>query len=266
MKLIKYRSANGPAWAIAQPDGSFRAVVGDILGDFAAGASVDPGPERLAPVASDHLFAVGANYTSHVAEARAAGIALPDYFYWLIKAPGSLLDPDGEIRIPVSDHKIDYEAELCIVLKKTARNLTPENALEHVLGYTVANDVTARGWQMDRHSGPTIAKSFDTFGPIGPVLVTPDELPLPLELALATRVNGVTLQRGNTRDLIYDVPAMLVELSRDRTLPAGCAILTGNPPGSQAFSPRPQWLKPGDLVEVEIEGIGVLRNRVVAGS
>jgi 2-keto-4-pentenoate hydratase/2-oxohepta-3-ene-1,7-dioic acid hydratase in catechol pathway len=159
--------------------------------------------------------------------------------------------------------KVDYECELAVVIGKTCKNVSRTKALEYVLGYTCGNDVSARDWQLERSGGQWCrGKSFDTFAPLGPCLATPDELPCPLALRIRTEVNGETLQDWNTSDMIFDVPALIEFLSGSTTLLPGTVILTGTPHGVGMARTPPRWLRPGDVVSVEIEGIGRLTNPV----
>jgi 2-keto-4-pentenoate hydratase/2-oxohepta-3-ene-1,7-dioic acid hydratase in catechol pathway len=157
--------------------------------------------------------------------------------------------------------EVDYECELAVVIGRHALDVAPQEALGYVLGYTAANDVTARLWaKVSRTRG----KGFDTFCPLGPVLVTADEIPDPQRLSLGTRVNGVQLQRGNTADMIFPVAELVSYLSRDTTLLPGTVILTGTPPGSAVTRTPSTYLKDGDRVEVELERVGTLSNPVQA--
>ena len=158
---------------------------------------------------------------------------------------------------------MDYECELAVVIGTTCKNVTRERALDHVLGYTCANDVTARDWQRQRGGSQWCrGKTFDTFAPMGPCLVTRDEIPHPNKLALRTRVNGETLQEWNTDDMIFDVPTLIEFLSGSTTLAPGTVILTGTPHGVGMARTPPRWLQPGDTVEIEVEKIGRLSNPV----
>ncbi|MCE9541907.1 MAG: fumarylacetoacetate hydrolase family protein [Verrucomicrobia bacterium] len=160
--------------------------------------------------------------------------------------------------------QVDYEGELAVIIGKTCRNVTRENALSHVLAYTVANDISARDWQKDWGGSQWCrGKSFDTFAPMGPWMVTPDEILNPNALRITTKVNGEILQDSNTGDMIFDVPALIEFLSADTTLSVGTIILTGTPSGVGVGRTPQHWLHPGDRVEVEIEGIGRLENLVV---
>lgn len=267
MRLIRHLTPTGPAYAALQPDGTALTLEGD---PFAAvkprtvGAPFAPG-KLLAPVAPPNILGIGLNYLSH---AREIGRPLPEFPMIFVKTTNTVQNPGDPIILPRSQntsHEVDYECELAVVIGRTAKNVPRERALEHVLGYTIANDVSARDWQFKWGGGQFCqGKGFDTFCPLGPVLVTPDELPEPGRLAIRTRVNGELRQSSSTADLIFDVPALIAFLSASKTLLPGTVLLTGTPSGvGAAFSP-PRFLLPGDTVEIEIEGIGTLSNPVIA--
>lgn len=217
----------------------------------------------LAPMVPAAILCIGLNYRQHAEEMNAKIPKFPILFF---KNPSSLLDPGSPIRIPRKhiSTQVDYEGELAIVIGKSCLNTTRENALEHVMGYTVANDVSARDWQKEWGGSQWCrGKSFDSFAPMGPWMVTRDEIPDPNTLRITTRVNGETLQDSYTGDMIFDVPALIEFLSGDTTLPVGTVILTGTPSGVGVGRTPQRWLRPGDRVEVEIDGIGVLSNPVV---
>jgi 2-keto-4-pentenoate hydratase/2-oxohepta-3-ene-1,7-dioic acid hydratase in catechol pathway len=182
------------------------------------------------------------------------------------KNPASIQHPDEPIVLPrhLRSDKVDFEAELAVVIGKNCNNATLENALEFVLGYTCANDVSARDWQKEWGGGQWCrGKSFDTFCPLGPWIVSPDEFGDPQNKRIQCRVNGDTMQDWTTGDMIFSVAELIVFLSGSTTLLPGTVILTGTPHGVGAGRKPPVFLKAGDVVEVEIEGIGVLRNSVV---
>jgi 2-keto-4-pentenoate hydratase/2-oxohepta-3-ene-1,7-dioic acid hydratase in catechol pathway len=262
VKLIRHLTPTGPAWAVLQPDGSARAVEGDLAGFRATDKVVTPG-KLLSPLAPATIICIGLNYAKHAAE---GGKPPPERPIWFLKLPGAVV-PSGEaIRLPQKQPstKVDYEAELAIVLGRECRNATRANALDFVAGYTCANDVSARDWQRDFGGGQwNHAKSFDTFCPLGPVLVTKDEIPNPNALRIRSLLNGRVMQDSNTSDMIFDVPAIIEFLSADKTLPAGTLILTGTPEGVGFARQPPVWLQPGDTIAVEIERIGTLTNTVV---
>ncbi len=265
MKLIRHLTSTGPAYAALQPDGTALEITGDpfahthVVTDRVVALG-----KRLAPTASNAplIIGIGLNYAKHAAE---GGKAPPDRPMWFVKLPGAVQHPGDPIRLPRNQPttKTDYEAELAIVLGRECRDATLENALSYVLGYTCANDVSARDWQRDFGGGQFChAKSFDTFCPLGPVLVTPAELANPNTLRIRSILNGTVMQDSSTADMIFDVPAIIAFLSADKTLPAGTVILTGTPEGVGFAQKPPVWLKPGDTISVEIEGIGTLTNSV----
>ena len=218
--------------------------------------------DLLAPLVPSTILCIGLNYRQHAEEMSAK---IPKFPILFLKNPSALLNPMAPIRIPrkLASTQVDFEGELAIVIGKSCLNATRENALDHVLGYTVANDVSARDWQKEWGGSQWCrGKSFDTFAPMGPWLVTTDEIPDPNRLHIMTRVNGETLQDSNTGDMIFDVPALIEFLSGDTTLPVGTVILTGTPSGVGVGRTPQRWLKSGDTVEVEIEKIGILFNPV----
>ncbi len=263
MKLIRHLTPSGPAYAALQPDGSARAVTGDLASGFRATEQVVSLGKLLAPVAPNLILCIGLNYAKHAAE---GGKPPPERPVWFVKLPGSVVPAGDPIRLPAKQPstKVDYEAELAIVLGQECRNATRANALDFVAGYTCANDVSARDWQRDFGGGQwNHAKSFDTFCPLGPVLVTKDEIPNPNALRIRSILNGTVMQDSNTSDMIFDVPAIIEFMSADKTLPAGTVISTGTPEGVGFARKPPVWLKPGDIIAVEIERIGTLSNPVV---
>lgn len=265
VKIIRHLGANGPAYAALQTDGSARAITGNILGDWqVTDRIVQPG-KLLAPLQPANILCIGLNYAKHAAE---GGKAPPERPLWFVKLPGAVQNPGDPIRLPTRQRstKVDYEAELAIVIGRTALNVPREKAFEYVLGYTCANDVSARDWQRDFGGGQwNHAKSFDTFCPLGPVLVTKEGTPNPNALRIRSVLNGQTMQDSNTSDMIFDVPALVEFMSADKTLPAGTVILTGTPEGVGFARKPPVWLNAGDTISVEIEGIGTLTNPVTAG-
>ena len=267
MKLIRHLTSSGPAYAALQSDGSAEALEGDPFGPGGlrpAGRLVTPG-KRLAPVLPSNIIGIGLNYRAHAAE---VGRPLPEFPMIFVKTTNALQNPGDPIILPRSvnaSHAVDYECELAVIIGRAAKNVSRERALDYVLGYTAANDVSARDWQFKWGGGQFCqGKGFDTFCPLGPVLVTPDELPDPGRLAIRTLVNGEERQRSNTSDLIFDVPALIAFLSASKTLPPGTVILTGTPGGVGAAFDPPRFLQPGDTVTVELEGVGSLTNPVVA--
>jgi 2-keto-4-pentenoate hydratase/2-oxohepta-3-ene-1,7-dioic acid hydratase in catechol pathway len=217
----------------------------------------------LAPIVPAAILCVGLNYRRHAEEMKAR---IPQWPVLFLKNPSALQDPGAPVRIPrnLVSTQVDYEGELAIVLGRECRNATRENALSHVLGYTCANDISARDWQKDRGGSQWCrGKSFDTFCPLGPWIATPESIPDPNTLLLTTRVNGEVLQDSSTADMIFDVADLIVFLSGDTTLPPGTVILTGTPEGVGMGRDPQRWLHPGDTVSVTIGRIGTLFNPIV---
>jgi 2-keto-4-pentenoate hydratase/2-oxohepta-3-ene-1,7-dioic acid hydratase in catechol pathway len=216
----------------------------------------------LAPLRPTAIFCIGLNYRRHAAE---TGAALPEWPVLFMKSPGAVQDPGQPIRLPraLASAQVDYEGELAVVIGRRCRNVGREEALAAVLGFTCGNDVSARDWQKAWGGGQWCrGKTFDTFAPLGPVLVPPSELADPLALQLRTTLNGEIVQEGNTSDMIFDVPSLIAFLSGSTTLLPGTVIFTGTPEGVGMAATPPRWLRPGDVVSVEIGGIGTLTNPV----
>lgn len=243
---------------------------GGELAAAVAGTGGDPLPLDGITIApplpgfARNLFAIGRNYATHVLEgARARGVApeLPTKPVIFTKAPSTVIAAGETVVIDTTaTQKPDYEGELCIVIGRDGANITHDEAMSYVFGYTIANDVSARDAQFE-HVQWFKGKNFDTFCPLGPWIVTADELD-PSNIQVTTRVNGETRQDDNTKNFIFDVATVIVELSRGLTLRAGDVILTGTPEGVGFAMDPPRFLADGDVVEVEIEGIGVLSNPV----
>jgi 2-keto-4-pentenoate hydratase/2-oxohepta-3-ene-1,7-dioic acid hydratase in catechol pathway len=216
----------------------------------------------LAPVVPTAIWCIGLNYRQHAAETHAK---IPEYPILFAKGLNAVQNPGDPIEIPtrLRSDEVDYEGELAVVIGKTCKNVRRQDALNYVLGYTAANDVSARDWQKNRGGGQWCrGKTFDTFCPLGPCLVTPDEIPNPNALRLRTLLNGEVMQDSNTNDMIFDVPALIEFLSGSTTLLPGTVILTGTPQGVGMARNPPVWLKPGDTITVEVEKIGQLTNPV----
>ncbi len=203
------------------------------------------------------IICIGHNYHGHT------GIKPPEYPDIFAKFSNVVIGPHQPIHYPRFDIQLDYEGELAVVIGRSTRYVSPDRALEAVAGYTIFNDVTARDYQK-RCSQWTLGKSFDTFGPLGPVLVTADEIPDPGHLELITLVNGEERQHSNTSNLIFSIPFLISYLSQAITLEPGDVISTGTPSGVGSMRQPPVFLKPGDEVVVRIECIGELANPVIA--
>ena len=261
MRIARLLADGQPALARQHADGTFTALEGQLFSQLRdTGRSISGA--LLAPLDPTVVFCIGLNYRRHAEETKAD---IPKYPVLFMKSPAAVQHPEQPILLPraLRSDTVDYECELAVVISRAAKNVSRADALNYVLGYTCANDVSARDWQKIGGGGQWCrGKTFDTFLPLGPVIVTADEIPNPNALRIATRVNGETLQDWSTDDMIFDIPALIEFLSASTTLPAGAVIITGTPHGvGMARSPQ-RWLQPGDITEVEIEGIGILRNPV----
>jgi 2-keto-4-pentenoate hydratase/2-oxohepta-3-ene-1,7-dioic acid hydratase in catechol pathway len=208
------------------------------------------------------IIAIGQNYLEH---AKESGAGMPPYPIIFAKYANSVIGSGEPIVIPAAVEKPDYEGELAAVIGRRGRNIPESEALKYVAGYLPLNDVSARDWQT-RTSQWVIGKTCDTFCPMGPALVTADEIPDPQNLHLRTVIGDEELQSGYTGDMIFSVAHLIADMSRVMTLEPGDVIATGTPPGIGAARTPPRWLRPGDVVRVEIEKIGVLENPVAAES
>ncbi len=212
----------------------------------------------LPPILPKRIIALGRNYAAHAQE---TGHKPPKEPVFFMKATTSVIGPGAPVVCPPKVGRIDHEVELAVVIGRGGKRISRARAMEHVAGYTILNDVTARDMQtrdMAASHPWFLSKSFDTFGPMGPCLTLPDEIPDPMQLDLELRVNGEVRQKSNTRNMLFDIPELIHRLSRYLTLEPGDVISTGTPEG---ISP----INPGDVMEAEIERIGTLRNPVVAG-
>jgi 2-keto-4-pentenoate hydratase/2-oxohepta-3-ene-1,7-dioic acid hydratase in catechol pathway len=250
----------------AREPGLFHELAGSWSDGFQRTGTAVENVRLLPPVEPVTIYAIGLNYRDHAAE---TGAPLPEYPVLFFKNPRAVIGPGEAVRLPrhLRSDEVDAEAELAVVLARDCLNATRANAMSFVAGFTCANDVSARDWQLQRSGKQWCrAKSFDTFCPLGPWVVTPDEFPDPLHLEIAGRLNGETVQSSNTSQMIFDVPTLIEFLSADTTLLAGSIILTGTPHGVGMARKPPVWLHPGDETQVEIEGIGVLANPVIEGT
>ncbi len=213
----------------------------------------------LAPVPRPgKLLCIGLNYRDHAEE---TGMKVPDHPILFAKFSTAVVGPGDPILLPAISDEVDYEAELAVVIGRTAKNVTEEDALQYVAGYTVMNDVSARDIQF--LDGQWMrGKTLDSFAPMGPALVTRDEVPDPHRLRISLRLNGETMQSSSTSNLVFGVPQLVSFLSRGLTLEPGDVIATGTPPGVGMSRKPPVYLKPGDVVVAEVEGVGVLENPV----
>ncbi|MCX6853598.1 MAG: fumarylacetoacetate hydrolase family protein [Verrucomicrobia bacterium] len=263
MKIIRYSDASGQIHhAAQQADGSALVIDGDLFGRYSVSDRKADVAKLLAPVDPRAILCIGLNYKFHAEE---SGMAIPENPVLFMKSPGAVQNPGDPILLPthLKSNSVDYECELAIVIGKKATNVSKEDAFKYILGYTCANDVSARDWQKNGGGGQWCrGKTFDTFCPLGPVLVTPDELPNPNALKIKTILNGEAVQDWNTNDMIFDVPTLIAFLSADTTLLPGTVILTGTPQGVGMARKPPLFMKSGDSVTIEIEGIGSLTNPV----
>ncbi|MDX8347827.1 fumarylacetoacetate hydrolase family protein [Cognatiyoonia sp. IB215446] len=276
MKLCRIRTDDGIKPAAVDSAGAFRdlsAIVLDIDSAqitpeaITALGSVDLATcpvifGRLAPFLRDvgRIFCIGLNYYDHAAE---MGLDVPEHPILFMKAcaASGATDP---IILPKGSTKTDWEVELGVIIGTTAKHVSEETALDHVAGYCVANDVSERSFQMDFGGQWVKGKSADSFAPLGPYLATRDEIADTLNLALSLKVNGATMQNGSTKTMVFSVPQIVAHISRFLTLHPGDIILTGTPPGVGGGMKPQKFLKAGDVVEAEIEGLGVIRQDVSA--
>lgn len=269
MKIVRYQDGAGALHlACRHPDGSLERLAGDLFGALEPTGEPAAARRILAPLEPRAILCIGLNYRRHAAE---TGATIPTWPVLFMKVPGAVQHPEAPITLPttLASHQVDYEGELAVVIGRTCRNVPRSEALGVVLGYTCANDVSARDWQKQPRLGGgqwCRGKSFDTFAPLGPCLVTAAAIPDPQALTLQTRLNGETVQAASTADMIFTVAEIIEFLSASTTLLAGTVILTGTPSGVGMAADPPRWLRRGDTVEVEIEGIGVLRNPVLEES
>jgi len=262
MHIFRYRDPQGAVHYGARQGDAVLEIEGDLLGAFRVTERPAQVALVLAPFVPTVVLCVGLNYRRHAEE---MGSPIPQYPVMFMKNLAALQRPLGPIEIPVHlpSDQVDFEGELAIVIGKEAKNVPKARALDYVLGYTCANDVSARDWQKDKSGGQYCrGKSFDTFLPLGPVIVTADEIPDPNQLRLVTTLNGEVMQDSPTSDMIFDVPTLIEFLSGSTTLLPGTVILTGTPSGVGMGRNPQRWLKSGDTVAVEIAPIGRLINPV----
>ena len=264
MKIIRFQDSVGQIHTGSPtPDGTAWRIEGDIFANFTVTKQQLAIGKLLCPIIPSAIVCVGLNYRRHAVETNSR---IPDHPVVFLKNPASIQNPDDPIELPryMASTQVDYECELAVVIGKRAKNVPSAQAMDYVLGFTAANDVSARDWQIQRGGSQWCrGKSFDTFCPLGPAIVTPDELGDPNALAIETRVNGQILQQSNTADMIFKVAELIEFLSGSATLLPGTVILTGTPEGVGMARHPPRWLVAGDSVEVRIEKIGTLKNPVV---
>ena len=265
MKIIRFVSKEQKilygAYSLDHPELA-KIIEGDIFSTFKITSKEAPIKKLLAPISPVNILALGINYKKHGDE---TAIAYPQQPMLFLKATTSIIGHEGPVILPAAgpDH-VDYEAELAIVIGKEAKNVMPEKAMDYIMGYTCANDVSARDWQLEKQNGQWArGKSFDTFCPLGPWIVTMEEIENPNDLGIRCIINGQTVQDSRTSNMIFNVRQIISNLSRSLTLLPGTVILTGTPEGV-GFTRQPAlYLTAGDVVSIEIEKIGTLTNRVV---
>ncbi len=264
MKIVRYQDPQGDIHFGAQnPDGSAERLLGDPFSGLTPTQESAVIAKFLAPLVPTSILCIGLNYKQHAAE---SGAEVPQFPILFVKGINTLQNPGDPIQIPrfLRSEEVDYECELAVVIGRACKNVHRAEALDYVLGYTCANDVSARDWQIKYGGGQWCrGKFFDTFAPLGPCLVTPDEIPNPNALAIRTVLNGQVVQEWNTNDMIFDVAEIIEFLSGSTTLLPGTVILTGTPHGVGMAAKPPRWLKSGDTVTIEIDTIGSLTNPVV---
>ncbi|MGH3145408.1 MAG: fumarylacetoacetate hydrolase family protein [Rubrobacter sp.] len=271
LKLVTYSVGDGPSEVGAVEAGEIRPLGHESMVDFIErGGSPEPGESvvrledaRLhAPVPRPaKVICIGLNYEDHAEE---TGAPIPEQPIVFAKYANSIVGPGEAIVIPSITEQPDYEAELAVVIGRTARNVPESEALDHVFGYTNANDVSARDVQLGEGGQWTRGKAIDTFCPTGPHIVTRDEVPDEQSLSVRCILNGEVVQDGHTSKMIFSVPELVAFLSTGMTLVPGDVIITGTPPGVGMARDPQLWLKSGDEVSVEIEGLGTLTNPVEA--
>jgi 2-keto-4-pentenoate hydratase/2-oxohepta-3-ene-1,7-dioic acid hydratase in catechol pathway len=267
----EYKDINAADASLPKSVKAILALGADGLAKAAAAAksssvTYDPAAVKHLAVIPDpqKIICLGLNYRDHAIE---SGMDIPPEPVLFSKYPSALIGHGAAIVLPAVSSQVDYEAELVVVVGTRAKHVSQEDAMNYVAGFAVGHDVSARDWQLNKPGKQWMAgKTFDTFAPVGPVLVTRDEVPDPSGLRIRLRLNGTTMQDSTTAQLIFDVPYTIAYLSKIMTLEPGDLIFTGTPPGV-GMARKPQvWLKPGDVAEVEIDGLGILKNTVVAES
>ncbi|MBY0332264.1 MAG: fumarylacetoacetate hydrolase family protein [Acetobacteraceae bacterium] len=280
MKLLRYGPPGQEKPGLLDAAGTIRdlsGVIPDLAGDAlspaglaklaaldAAALPAVPGSPRIGPPVTGmkNLVCIGLNYADHAAE---TGAPVPKEPIVFLKSLGALQGPNDDVVIPRDSRKTDWECELAIIIGTRAKYVTEDKALDHVAGYAVGNDVSEREWQSERGMTWDKGKGFDTFGPLGPWLVTRDEVPDPQNLAMFTDVDGVRQQDGNTRTMIFGVKTLIAYVSQCITLHPGDVIFTGTPPGvGLGKKPVPVFLKAGQTMRLGIAGLGEQVQRTVA--
>ena len=263
MKIVRFETGGKVHLGRQHPDGRVTRIAGDLFGEHQDTGEVLRVEKLLAPVDPRDILCIGLNYRKHAEEGKQA---IPENPVLFMKNSGTVQNPGDPIVLPrkLRSDQVDYECELAVVIGKTCHNVSKADALSHVLGYTCANDVSARDWQRNGGGGHWCrGKTFATFLPLGPVLVTADDIPNPNNLSIRTVLNGEVMQDWNTNDMIFDVATLIEFLSASTILRPGTVIITGTPHGVGVARTPPVFLKAGDTVSIEIERIGKLSNPVV---
>ena len=265
MRIVRFLDDDGrEQYGHDLRDGQAELLEGQLFQGFRESGTRVSVRKLLAPLEPPAILCIGLNYRQHAAETR---IEIPRFPVLFMKNPAAVAHPHDPIVLPavcLNQPQVDYEAELAVVIGKPARNVPLAEALDYVLGYTAGNDVSARWWQ--QHAGASQwvrGKSFDSFCPLGPELVTADDLPDPQNLRLRCVLNEVVMQDGNTSDMIFSVAELITFLSQGTTLLPGTVILSGTPSGVGFVRQPPVFLQPGDVVSVAIESFGTLTNPVI---
>ena len=263
MKIVRYQQQDGSTLLGQQHnDGSVTRLDGDLYGNLTESSEPVSG-KLLSPIHPVDVLCIGLNYRQHAEESNAP---IPKYPVLFMKTSSTVQNPADPIVLPrhLKSERVDYECELAVVIGRTCHNVSKADALDYVLGYMCANDVSARDWQKDYGGSQWCrGKTFATFCPLGPCLVTADEIPNPNNLGIQTVLNGETMQDWNTDDMIFDVPTLIEFLSGSTVLNPGTVILTGTPQGVGMARNPPVFLKGGDSVTISIEKIGELTNPVI---
>jgi 2-keto-4-pentenoate hydratase/2-oxohepta-3-ene-1,7-dioic acid hydratase in catechol pathway len=279
MKFVRFGAPGAERPGVIDAQGAVRdlsAHVADITGDTLADASLDklrkvdlkalpmaPQGARLGPPVGNvrNFIAVGLNYADH---AKEAGMEIPKEPILFNKLPNCIVGSNDDVMVPKDSTKLDYEVEIAFVIGKRARYVEEKNALAHVAGYCIGNDISERQFQIERGGQWMKGKCAETFGPLGPWLVTRDEIPDVQNLAMTLDVNGERRQTGSTKTMIFGIAHLVHYISQFMVLEPGDVVITGTPPGVALGMKPPRWLKPGDVMTLSIEGLGVQTSKVVA--
>ncbi|PIE61726.1 MAG: 5-carboxymethyl-2-hydroxymuconate isomerase [Desulfobacterales bacterium] len=264
MKIIRFETQAGRILFGSDYDGKTASVIrGAPDTGFECTSERKKVEKLLSPVVPPAILCIGLNYRLH---AKETGLALPKQPVVFMKSPNAIISYKDDIQIPIvcqQKPEVDYEAELGVIIGRAAKNVSEQDALHHVFGYVGANDISARRWQKHGGAGQWVrSKSFDTFCPTGPYILTADELDDPQDLSVESRLNGKIMQNSNTSDMIFPVATLIAYLSKSTTLMPGTLILTGTPEGVGFIRQPPVYLKAGDRLETRIEHLGVLENRI----